>query len=66
MSEEDREEYRERSREAKRKVAQAKKREWDDARRGLTTEEGRKRLFRMARQMRKERKDITGKEVKLR
>ena len=59
-SEVDREIYRQKRREAKRQVAIAKKRCWEEWAENLNTVEGRNRIFRYAKWMRKDRKDVIG------
>ena len=56
----DREEYRRKSREAKRRVGEAKQEAWREWSEDLNTAEGRNKLFRVASQMRKDKKDIQG------
>ena len=58
--EEDKRIYVERKMEAKRQVTAAKTAEWEQWSRDLETNEGRLKMFKVAKQMRKERKDVIG------
>ena len=57
---EDREAYRRKKNEAKRKVREAKKEAWRQWSEALNTREGQNKLFRVAAQMKKDRTDIPG------
>ena len=59
-NEEDRTEYQRRKREAKAAVSRAKREAWRRWSEDLNTREGRNKLFRVASQMRKDKKDIQG------
>ncbi len=52
--------YREKSNVAKRAVAVAKRQAWEEWSQNMDTAEGRQKMFRIAKQMRKERKDVVG------
>ena len=56
----DREEYRRKKNEAKRKVREAKKEAWREWCEDLNTREGQNKLFRVAAQMKKDRTDVPG------
>lgn len=56
--EEHRERYKEKRREAKRAVREAKRNAWSKQSRDLTSSEGRNKMFKVAKQMQKDRKDI--------
>ena len=55
-----RERYREICRRAKREVSRAKDTAWREWSKEINTVEGKQRMFKIAKQMRKERKDVTG------
>ena len=59
-TEEKREVYKEKTRQAKRAVAVAKETAWQEWSREINSVEGRQKMFKIAKQMRKERKDIVG------
>ena len=60
LRQEDKRMYSERKREMKIKVSEAKAAAWQQWSQDLTTSEGRLNMFKMARQMKKERKDVIG------
>ena len=60
LRQEDKRMYSERKREAKIKVSEAKAAAWQQWSQDLTTSEGRLKIFKIARQMKKERKDVIG------
>ena len=57
---EKKEEYKEKTRQAKRAVAVAKEAAWQEWCREINSAEGRQRMFKIAKQMREERKDVAG------
>ena len=59
-AEEVHEQYREKTRQAKRTVANAKDKAWKYCSESLQSKEGRAKMFKIAKQMRKVRKDILG------
>ena len=59
-TEERKEVYREKKREAKRAVAEAKEAAWQEWCREIDSAEGKQKMFKIAKQMREERKDIVG------
>ena len=59
-TEESRNAYRMKSRQAMRAVAVAKENAWREWSRNINSAEGRQKMFRMAKQMRKEKKDVVG------
>ncbi len=59
-TEENKGRYKEKSRLTKRAVAVAKGRVWPEWSRNIDTAEGKQKMFKMAKQMKEERKDVTG------
>ena len=59
-TEEKKEAYKEKTRQAKRAVAVAKDAAWQEWSRDIDSADGRQKMFKIAKQMRKERKDIVG------
>ncbi len=56
----DRNIYLEKKREVKRQVAASKRRAWEEWSRDLNTSEGKNKMFRIAKQMKKDKKDVQG------
>ena len=56
----DRETYKDRKRVARREIAIAKRGAWEEWSKNLNTAEGRGKMFRVAKQMRKDRRDVEG------
>ena len=59
-AEEDRETFKDRKRVARREVAREKSEAWAEWSRNLNTAEGRGKMFRIAKQMRKDKRDVIG------